>query len=1108
MDNPVQGKSHSSGHESHVVHLCHKCGWPFPNPHPSAKHRRAHKKICGTIEGYKLVDSGDITHTTASDDEPLSEEGRKTPIAQVPKVMESSLGRQDSLDNVSKADKNAEKDQTATISVKDCEDTDILQPPQNSADRSQKENPVPKSMPMLLMGTPAHQDLGLSYRKDSESRNGSASDVFPIKTEALVNVSEDSRKVSAGDKVAECSVRQENTTNKNEGKLNKNLLGGLILPSEHAGEISETVSMSEKGLNITLDMVLTDNTVQLKEEFSDRLASKISTSENGEQETDGEGNPGINLERNLLDVVASNNKHPSVPSEKTEDITSESGLADKIVELEENSNKFTRNMVIDDLSPKAESAKNMDASTDIFQIHTDAVQGTDTATSVNSNEVYDKMEKENESVYVLSVPDDIPVADNAVIKLEGFKDHKRVKLPQLEAFASEEIIIDKEDGVSDHVSQEKSDTFQSNQLDEDIKVGSSYMHAAEDSYRLGGNNESMVKEVVIEGEADVLQINKGSPVNADTTEDEKVCPLKEQQPIEAMVKEVVVEGEADVLQINKGSDALGSPVNADTTENEKVCPLKEQQPVYVSDDLQPIGFSGSMINLLPAVNPMTAHAVAHADIEARGLDNEVGGDDMGFPERSRTGAIDIAGVDNTRRIDDENYVKNAVASCESTNNSSLSQINPAFNLHEVDNSDDIATRKTEKYDINVVESGDGLEEACASMNTNSIFESISTHHQPPVVLEEVNNDYVRTLPETEGPQLNTVPNSQDDIKESEKKGDNNVQGESAGEDLMASALGNTGGNEFERTSVDQLKKELMHSPSYAEPTSQNSGAVDDSHTRESRMGASGISTIILQGQADNGFVKPQLDTTVVDVSIESSSQTDSLEGHWRSVSVLSTQSSNPAMVDTETLPSTGSHEVSEAEKANIKNSKVASEEQHFDKSGEFEPPSFLTLVEPGGRDEKAAASEIQKVQNAQDPIATPLQAGWFPSLTHVAYESPGRKKNEEIIAKLTNRNGKQHTLKNLLGEANSETKQMSPNSKENPAVVIPRKEKVAKDNGALVTKVSSIVGPDTPVSEPTNTEAGKEWNSPARYPADIKRQKRKVKGRPLWVQFVCCLSVN
>lgn len=60
------------GHENHGVYVCHKCGWPFPNPHPSAKHRRAHKKICGTVEGYKRKQNG-------SDDERVSDDDYKTP---------------------------------------------------------------------------------------------------------------------------------------------------------------------------------------------------------------------------------------------------------------------------------------------------------------------------------------------------------------------------------------------------------------------------------------------------------------------------------------------------------------------------------------------------------------------------------------------------------------------------------------------------------------------------------------------------------------------------------------------------------------------------------------------------------------------------------------------------------------------------------------------------------------------------------------------------------------------------------------------------------------------------------------------------------------------
>ncbi|GAB2221736.1 hypothetical protein Droror1_Dr00012922 [Drosera rotundifolia] len=72
MEIQDQLRRNSSGHEGrHGVHICHKCGWPFPNPHPSPKHRRAHKRICGTIEGYKLENSEAkrTTNLDGSDDD-------------------------------------------------------------------------------------------------------------------------------------------------------------------------------------------------------------------------------------------------------------------------------------------------------------------------------------------------------------------------------------------------------------------------------------------------------------------------------------------------------------------------------------------------------------------------------------------------------------------------------------------------------------------------------------------------------------------------------------------------------------------------------------------------------------------------------------------------------------------------------------------------------------------------------------------------------------------------------------------------------------------------------------------------------------------------------
>ncbi|KAB2014395.1 hypothetical protein ES319_D09G221900v1 [Gossypium barbadense] len=908
MDIQDHGKNHPSGHESHGgVHLCHKCGWPFPNPHPSAKQRRSHKKICGTIEGYKLIDSRDIiTHSTPSDEEPLSDESHKTPCAQVPKVVEScslekniggigamsnkseddvfsdaamefqdggfGLGRLDSFDHPSKSD----KDLTPVVSFKDCEDT---------------------------------------------------CDVIPIKMEPLMDVLEESSKVGGGDKMAEYTVRQETNAEKIEMMLD---------------------GISDLG--------------QLEEDFSDRLASKTSINENAEQESDGKGHLGINLEQNLTDVVASNRVHACVTSEKTDDITPETRLVDRVVKVKENDDKLPLNTVINDLSAKDESAKDIDASTYNFQIPTDAAQ--------DSTKVCDKTEKENVSVYAL--------------KHESFKDHNTVKLPQSRALASEEIIVDEEDEVKDLVSQEKCDTLSLKQLDKDNEADASCIHVAEDSYKLGGN------------------------------------------------KEELVEGKTDVIQLDKGSDTLGSFVDDDTTKNKKdleVWYLKEKQPVLVS----------------------------HTDVE---LNNICGSDDMDVPQSGRNGAH-ITEDENTGRIDDENYVKKILTSNESTNGSSLSQTNPSSNLLDVE---------------------------------NSASESVSLHHDSPVAAKEDNDEYTRALPETEGPHLNRASNSLDDMKESEISRDIKLQGECVVKDLMTSAVNNIEGNEFEKTSQDQLKKDSIHSPSFAEPTGRISAAGDDSHTGESGVDASGTSTLSLQGEADNGSIKPQLDAPVGDVS-KSSSHNDSLDGQWGSVSVFSMQSDNPAAVNTENLSPIGSHPLLEPEKANINKPSAVLGEKHFDKSDEFKPPSFMTLVEPVGSNQNAAAaSEVQTAQNSQ-------HAGWFPSITHTASESQGRKK-EEIIAKVNNWNTMQHTpLKSLLGEAINETKPKFPNSPK----ADPRDEKVTKDNGGMVTKVSSILGPESPETEPSNVE---KWDSPAKYQADIKREKRKMKGRPLWTQFVCCSSAN
>lgn len=69
-----------SGHESDGVHICERCGWPFPNSHPSSKHRRAHNRICGSIEAYTdLIDTQPVSD---DDDDDVND---KTPSPKLEK---------------------------------------------------------------------------------------------------------------------------------------------------------------------------------------------------------------------------------------------------------------------------------------------------------------------------------------------------------------------------------------------------------------------------------------------------------------------------------------------------------------------------------------------------------------------------------------------------------------------------------------------------------------------------------------------------------------------------------------------------------------------------------------------------------------------------------------------------------------------------------------------------------------------------------------------------------------------------------------------------------------------------------------------------------------
>ncbi|RWR87162.1 zinc finger protein [Cinnamomum micranthum f. kanehirae] len=239
---------------------------------------------------------------------------------------------------------------------------------------------------------------------------------------------------------------------------------------------------------------------------------------------------------------------------------------------------------------------------------------------------------------------------------------------------------------------------------------------------------------------------------------------------------------------------------------------------------------------------------------------------------------------------------------------------------------------------------------------------------------------------------------------------------------------------------------------------------------------------------------------IVDASVDSLSQTDSVEGTWGSVSdgmVPSIRDASDAMpiLQTETLSDINIQAPKEVSVTNSMKQNPA------DNTDVFEPPSFMTLVEPTRGDNICQSSaEIQSGHNLQ-PSST-SQIGWFPSLTNVVNESQGRKKNEEIIAKVVNWSpGKPHTpLRNLLVDANHEGKHMASTPAQDHRTLKSHEGPVPEVDG-VPAKTALEVSTVPTAKETTNTE----WNSPARLPV-IKREKRKVRG--YLAPFVCCLSHN
>ncbi|XP_062109267.1 uncharacterized protein LOC133819904 [Humulus lupulus] len=1122
-------------HDIHGKYVCRKCGWPYPKPHPSSKHRRAHKKICGTVEGYKLVDMEGSGHSTISDDD---EDHNKTPTRQVfeESSFEKGNGRTMELTNRTEdvfSDAATEFSEGRLFAVtqdqadagKSVTNVEKIVKSESNMNQSSDDGPIAESIKPLGSIIDGIQMQHSETPESTSNGSGGAPEYMEPSgciASSVIDSSTDFQNEDLALNVnRNASVGELHTVKSDTQK-------DVSVESEKTNFIDDNVdgssTLSRKGMHVKVekDKYLDSSAVQFT-----ILPTNVDAETAGVMSKSGEA-----VEK--LEPV------PAMP---------DGGL----VQLQEK---------VTDVSTEDE---HVNASNDTAKTTVDSAEGID---YMNSGDLIEKKGEVDANLLVLSVPDDIHVVDNPDLLLEDFKDHKALKVDHFSTLECKQTNDEEDDTKGPDVVKTGLDLL-TDQSENNV-VFVSDRHVLEDSVELNHSRSvPTVKDVPVEEEVNLseskVKITESQRSDEKGTPSEVVMPLMDKTfSISSLGGEESYGICSETFQDNfytntktvvSDEDLVIGSGNAGIVQAAHLSRVDDHEKVDKSDFSEDFSHGKE--------DDSTVSHVTVADSTGSKSENLVtnlhGGVDAGY-EKIEFGKDDLTGDAGghvaTRVMDEtvvassngpakESFLKHSVVNPESAEKVSELQISLENNLQKGDDDGNYEKFEIRDYiggdtcdaaagqlkDVTGVDNCEGpTKESCAEnavVIPESINKSSELHVNRAASLQDgiddnsFENDGIQKCVEDgfkskEGPveehssvQPKHKPESASHFQESHPVEESPVIGYAdsssaptsgsvgvivASDKLQETTEKKLDGNDGVQDSEDSnVKEPTADSPLHVKSSIGSSTGIDDIS-----MKAFDATSVHGSEYFQEGIDKQHLAGSVTDLSVDSFSQTDSLEGNWGSVSVLSIQSDAQAVVDADSLPPSES-QVAIGEKTDSNQLKPASEGQHPDKSDMFEAPSFLTLVEPGNG-EKATLDEIQTGQNSQQPKSPASQAGWFPSITQVINESPGRKKNEDIIAKVTNwSTGKQqHTpLKNLLGKASVEARAKSPKRKENVAPDIQKGEKA--------TTVNSILAPESPLGHAAaDREIGKEWNSPARYPAEIKREKRK--SRPYWAQFVCCSS--
>ncbi|XP_029129383.1 uncharacterized protein LOC109796400 [Cajanus cajan] len=513
--------------------------------------------------------------------------------------------------------------------------------------------------------------------------------------------------------------------------------------------------------------------------------------------------------------------------------------------------------------------------------------------------------------------------------------------------------------------------------------------------------------------------------------------MKEQESRGLVAEEMHAEESIEVSSVkfvtesDKGSDETGASMNALKTE------MNENYMIHFSEERRSDGVGKNSQITLPEFSFMAASKENSSDTTIGGSTTET----TSVISMKEITFTDVDGKCRGANVDTGIRKKTL-----QLRNLHL-EVKPSSGVYKIDGV--VEMGKFENCDIT-----DGQYMERSIVKDSSLPNPVDSNFECPILSEVVMDRPARTPKGIECTNRGPQSGVQEDIRDDE---------------INSSCRINKECNGFISTSADSHQKQ----------DAELVKAVEDLDTQgENGREMSGITFVPVQDQ--NGNNKVQLPSSTIYTSIDYGIQCDSLEGNRGSVSDFV-----QGVIDVEGLPSTDLVRSKEAGKSNLKDPKAASKKQQFETSEMFEPPSFMTLVEPG---HAIAASEIHNGLN-QHPSSTSSEAGWFPTLTQVTNESQGRKRNEEIITKISNyRTSKQHTPpQSPLGEAAHSNKPESPKLEENSMI---------HKNG------------ESPAAKGVKGEGGKGWNSPARYAANKKRKNKKVKSKQNWIPFVCCSSVD